>query len=68
MKNSSLDNSQKYVQFYFSKRETKYVLNSNDGLIFLHNSWTPLKYKKMSENEFLKQDILLSKLLSELLD
>ena len=68
MSNSSLDNRQKYVQFYFSKLETKYVLNNNDGLIFLHNSWTPLKYKQMSDIEFLKQDILLSKLFAELLD
>lgn len=68
MKNSSLDNLQKYETFYFSKGETKFVLNNADSLIFLHNNWTPLKYKLMTEKEFLKQDILLSKLLKQLLE
>ena len=30
----------------------------------LHNSWTPLEYKNLSEKEFLKKDIALSKLLN----
>ena len=33
----------------------------------LHNSWTPNKYRKMSEEEFLKQDILLAHLLRQIL-
>ena len=57
-----------YVEFYFKKREPQIILKNNVSLILLHNSWTPLKYKRMSEYEFLKQDILLSKLLSKLLN
>ena len=33
----------------------------------LHNSWTPKKYKTMKEDEFLKEDILLSQLLARIL-
>ena len=65
--NSSLNNIQKYKLFYFEKREPKTILNKTKGIILLHNSWTPLNYKKLSENEFLKQDILLAKLLSSIL-
>lgn len=68
LKNSSEDNKQKYRTFYFQKGDPKIILNNTKYLILLHNSWTPSKYKKMSENEFLKQDILLSKLLSKLLE
>ena len=65
--NSSLYPYEKYKLFYFSKREPKKVLKSVKGIILLHNSWTPFKYRKMSEKEFLNQDILLSKLLEIIL-
>ena len=66
-KNDSIHPIQKYKLFYFENIDPQIILNYTKGLIFLHNSWTPLEYKNMSEKEFLKHDILLSKLLSHLL-
>ena len=67
-KNSSINNIGKYRLFYFGKKEPEIVLNETKYMILLHNSWTPKKYKNMSKIEFLKQDILLSKLLSKILE
>lgn len=69
--NSSLNGNEKYRLFYFSKGDIKdinSVFENSKGIILLHNSWTPLDYKNMSEKEFLKQDILLSKLFSKILE
>ena len=66
--NSSIDNKQKYKLFYFQKGEPQIVIKKKTNVILLHNSWTPLIYKKMTEHEFLKQDILLSKLFVKILD
>jgi len=52
--------------FYFSPGNPKKIIDNNHGIILLHNSWTPNKYKKMSEEEFLKQDILLAHLLRKI--
>lgn len=68
IKNSSLEFREKYLSFFYEKRDPQIVLNMSQDLVLLQNSWTPLKYKKMSEEEFLKQDILLSNLLAKLLD
>ena len=65
---ASLNVSQKYQLFYFSKKKPLKIINSVKGIILLHNSWTPLKYKTMTEQEFLREDILLSKLLKKLLE
>ena len=43
-------------------------LHNCKGILMLHNSWTPLKYKKMSEEEFLHQDIMLAHLLRRILN
>ena len=70
-KNASLDLYQAYNaynSFYFQERDPQFALNYSKGLIFLHNSWTLLKYKKMTEQEFVNKDILLSKLLKKLLN
>ena len=66
--NSSLHEFYLYRSFYFQNRDPTIILNDTKGLIFLHNNWTPLVYKNMSEKDFLKQDILLSKLLLQLLN
>lgn len=66
-KNSSLNVIQQYEYFYFQKRDPNILIKKNVDIILLHNSWTPLKYKLMKEEEFLNQDILLSKLLSKIL-
>ena len=65
--NTSLNKEEKYKFFYFQNIEPTNLLNDVKGIILLHNSWTPLKYKKMSEEEFLAQDIFLSKLLKKIL-
>ena len=68
-KNSSVHSySQKYRFYYFQKGDPQIIINNTKGLILLHNSWTPNIYKNMSEEEFLKQDILLSKLLAKILE
>ena len=66
--NTKLNDFQKYQKFYFHNREPKIILENTKGIIMLHNSWTPIKYKTMKENEFLKQNILLSKLLDKILN
>ena len=67
-KNSSLHPFHLYRLFYFKKRNPNLALKGTKGLIFLHNNWTPSQYKFMSENVFLNQDILLSKLLRKILN
>ena len=65
--NSSLTRFQQYQQFYFQKGEPHSLLNQVKGIILLHNSWTPFKYKVMSQKRFLSTNILLSRLLAEIL-
>ena len=60
--------SQKYLNFYFSKNDMNRFLKNCKGIIMLHNSWTPSKYKKMSKEEFLQQDIMLAHLLRRILN
>lgn len=68
-KNSSVNSyTQQYRLYYFQKGDPQIIINNTKGLILLHNSWTPIKYKSMTEEEFLKQDILLSKLLTKILE
>jgi len=57
----------RYRDFYFTSIYNISLLDMCKGILLLHNSWTPMKYKKMSEEVFLKQDILLSHILSKLL-
>ena len=66
--NSSLNAIEKYKLFYFQKRNPEFLLNEVKGIIMLHNSWTPPDYKYLPKSEFLKKDILLSKLLSNILN
>ena len=65
---SSLDTIQKYQQFYFQKGESISILNNSKGIILLQNSWTPIEYKMMSQKVFLEKNILLSRLLAEILN
>ena len=66
--NTSLQfNIERYRSFYFKKGNPKIILSKTKGLILLHNSWTPMKFKNMSEKDFLNQDIRLSKLFSIIL-
>ena len=65
--NTLFNNFEQYRLFYFIKREPQIILNYSKHILLLHNSWTPIVYKNMEQKEFLKQDILLSKILSLIL-
>ncbi len=52
----------KYKKFYFSNGNAEDALKFSKGIICLHNSWTPIKYKNISKEKFLNLDILISKL------
>jgi len=56
-----------YRKLYFLPGDPKNIIYNNPGIIFLHNSWTEKKYKYMSKNTFLKQNIMLSSLLKSIL-
>ena len=66
--NTSLNFMSRYRLFYFQRGDPKYIINNNKGIILLHNSFTPILYKKMTAKTFLRQDILLSKLLAQILN
>lgn len=57
----------RYLKFYFSSVNTIPELRMCKGVLCLHNSWTPKKYKKMSKKKFLRQDIMLAHLISKVL-
>ena len=57
---------EKYVNYYFSDAPIEKALNNN-GILYLHNSWTPEAYKWMPEEEFLSQNIALAKILRGIL-
>ena len=56
-----------YNKFYFENDYSDFVRKTSKGLVLLHNSWTPLNFKNMSKEEFLRQDNTLSKLFNFLL-
>jgi hypothetical protein len=57
--------AKQYINFYFSSVNTTLPkLKGCKGVLCLHNSWTPGKYKNMSEQQFLRQDILLAHFIS----
>lgn len=58
---------ERYIKFYFSSLNNFYLLKKCKGILLLHNSWTPQKYKKMSSITFLNQKIFLSYLISNIL-
>ena len=64
----NLSYRQRYIEFYFKKRNPEIILNNSKEIILFHNSWTPIEYKKMTEKEFLKQDILMSSLIKKVLN
>jgi mannosyltransferase OCH1-like enzyme len=65
---NNIDLIERYRSFYFDNDYSDNILKGERGIIMLHNSWTPDGYKKMTEQEFLAQDITLSRLLRKILD
>lgn len=57
-----------YEDFYFIPGDASDILRQNRGIIMLHNSWTPRRYREMTADAFLRQDILLADLLRKVLD
>ena len=65
---NQIDTIAAYTKFYFSNNtDWKKVFNQSAGILLLHNSWTPEHFRKMTEKEFLKQDVALSNLLRKVL-
>ena len=56
-----------YQNFYFTKGDPEPILRKCKGVLLLHNSWTVSTYKKMSEKEFLQQNIMMSRLFLRIL-
>lgn len=56
-----------YAKFYFEKDYSDFALKDNEGIILLHNSWTPEKYKQMTKEEFLATNNTLSNILQKIL-
>lgn len=55
-----------YTKFYFEENNLDYILQNNKcGLIELHNSRMPRKFREMSEEEFLSQNNTMANLLKE---
>jgi hypothetical protein len=60
---------ERYRSFYFdNKISARTVLDTNQGILCLHNSWTPEKYKQMPVDEFLRQNITISKIFTCIFD
>lgn len=54
----------RYEDYWFTAGEVDNIKQyAKSGIILLHNSWTPKQFKEMSSEEFLRQDIRLSRLL-----
>lgn len=49
-----------FQEFYLKRDFSKEVLENNNGLICLHNSWMPESYRRMSEQQFLSKNNTLS--------
>lgn len=65
---TSIDARKQYETFYFSENlriDAEHFSDyPRDGMISLHNSWTPEKYKCMSKNEFLNTITPLAEILN----
>jgi hypothetical protein len=57
---TTLGAAELYKKFYFSSGQANDTLMDNDGIVLLHNGWTPATYKNMTAPEFLQQDIVLA--------
>ena len=60
---------QKYLDFYFTDNDnSSYALENSNGIILLHNSWTPKEYKEMSQAEFLSKNKTMTNILKKILE
>ena len=56
-----------YANFYFKNDYSDFALQENKGVILLHNSWTPEKYREMTKEEFLAANNTLANILRKIL-
>ena len=63
----NLTRKDKYLNLFFRNRDPKILSPLEKGIIMLHNSFTPEKYKNMTEKQFLKENILLSQYFGKIL-
>lgn len=54
-----------YNHFYIKNDFSDYALANNNGIIILHNSWMPREYAQLKQDEILKKNNTLSKLLQK---
>ena len=59
---------EEYVDFYFNDDFSDFIFDNEQGIIMLHNSWTPCEYRKMSEEEILEKNCTLSKILKKYIE
>jgi hypothetical protein len=65
--NKGYSSAEMYREFYFSEKDnSNYVFKNEQGMIYLHNSWTPKKFLYMEEEEFLNSNVTLAKILKKL--
>lgn len=67
---NNIEKEKLYRDFYFrpsSDFNADDVLENNNGIILLHNSWTPAKFKNLSAEDFLQTNIPLAQILRKLL-
>lgn len=57
---SPSDKIKLYQNFYFSDGPADKAIEHNRGIILLHNSWTPLEYKRMSADDFMSTNTVLA--------
>lgn len=63
----SQDLIRNYQSFYFENDFSAEVMKDTQGIILLHNSWTPQDFLTMGEKEFLAQNNTLSNVLKKIL-
>lgn len=67
LKIAGVTHQEKYREFYFKSRHKLKDIDTK-SLIMLHNSWTPVEYKSLSEEEFMKTGCTLANILTEVLE
>ncbi len=65
---STLNAVSAFQKYWLEKGDIKDVMEKCAGIIMLHNSFTPEKYRQMTEDEFLAQDTRMAALLKQLLN
>lgn len=64
---SGLSATEAYQRYWFEPGDPAEAISRCAGIVMLHNSFTPERYRAMSEEEFLRTDTRLARLLSLLL-